>query len=404
MRNHAEVVIVGAGVAGGALAVTLARDGVSVLLLEKTRPHVDRVQGEWLAPWGVAQAVKLGVVDDLIAAGGHYIHWTVPYTEGVPLDKANTNTTDLSTLFRDVPGALGVGYPRMCNGLIEAAKIAGATILQRVAGVEVEAGASPAVTFNHEGRRHKLRPKLVIGADGRGSTIAKQVGLSTEIVPSNLSLAGLLVEGAFGWPEDCQLVGTERDRTFFVFPQGNGQIRLYLCYPRSQRKRFAGPDAAAAFLRAFDLTIPQDYNLTTAKPAGPCREYPCTEAWMDVPSVPGVILIGDAAGNSDPSIGQGLGNALTDVLMIKSALLHAPDGRSGAFSGYIEDRRERMRGLRCLGRLISAFRCNDSLTAARRRVEEVHRRVPGGHTLHDLTLAQLKGPYETPADAFTREA
>ena len=71
--HNADVVIVGAGIAGSALATTLARHGVSVLLLERTRQPIDRAQGEWLAPWGVAQAAKIDVLDDLIAAGGH--HW-----------------------------------------------------------------------------------------------------------------------------------------------------------------------------------------------------------------------------------------------------------------------------------------------------------------------------------------
>ena len=52
MRD-AEVVIIGAGIAGGALGTALARRGMSVLLLEKTLVHQDRVRGEYLAPWGV---------------------------------------------------------------------------------------------------------------------------------------------------------------------------------------------------------------------------------------------------------------------------------------------------------------------------------------------------------------
>lgn len=45
-----DVVIVGAGVAGGALATRLARDGLSVLVLERTLVHIDGIRGEWLAP------------------------------------------------------------------------------------------------------------------------------------------------------------------------------------------------------------------------------------------------------------------------------------------------------------------------------------------------------------------
>jgi flavin-dependent dehydrogenase len=45
-----DVVIVGAGVAGGALATRTARDGFSVLMLERTLVHLDRIRGEKILP------------------------------------------------------------------------------------------------------------------------------------------------------------------------------------------------------------------------------------------------------------------------------------------------------------------------------------------------------------------
>ena len=54
-----DVVVVGAGIGGSAMALALARGGKQVLLLEKTTEHRDVVRGEWLAPWGVAEANQL---------------------------------------------------------------------------------------------------------------------------------------------------------------------------------------------------------------------------------------------------------------------------------------------------------------------------------------------------------
>lgn len=56
VREDFDVAIVGAGIAGGALATRLARDGKSVLLLERTLVHIDRIRGEFLAPLGVSEA------------------------------------------------------------------------------------------------------------------------------------------------------------------------------------------------------------------------------------------------------------------------------------------------------------------------------------------------------------
>lgn len=399
-----EVVIVGAGIAGSALATILARQGVSVLLLEKTLLHVDRIRGEWLAPWGVAQATKIGILDDLITAGGHYITWSMRYSENVPIEEGRAKAFDLSSLFPNVPGAMGVGHPQLCETLNTAARDAGATILRGVSRIEVQPGARPKIAFDHEGQHSELRPKLVVGADGRGSAVARQIGLRVESDPLHHFMSGLLVDGAHGWPEDSQSVGVEDDRTFFIFPQGDGRIRLYLCYAPSQRRRFAGPDATAAFLKAFTLRcLPEESNLASARPAGPCLSYPNADTWIDVPVAPGVVLIGDAAGHNDPTIGQGLSIAFSDVLMVTKVLLEQSSWDVGAFAPYLEDRRERMRRLRFLGRLVSAFRCDYS-DAARRRQDEVRRQLPTRPTLGYQALGQVKGPYDTPADAFSQKA
>jgi flavin-dependent dehydrogenase len=63
-----DVITVGGGLAGSALATALARTGHKVLVLERETRFKDRVRGENMVPWGVA----LRLVDDLLAAGGHW--------------------------------------------------------------------------------------------------------------------------------------------------------------------------------------------------------------------------------------------------------------------------------------------------------------------------------------------
>ena len=69
------------------------------------------------------------------------------------------------------------------------------------------------------------------------------------------------------------------------------------------------------------------------------------DTWTDQPYAPGVVLIGDAAGWSDPIIGQGLPIAMRDVGIITDILRIESDW-SKAFADYGEERRERMRRLR----------------------------------------------------------
>jgi 2-polyprenyl-6-methoxyphenol hydroxylase-like FAD-dependent oxidoreductase len=64
-----EIVIVGGGIGGGALATVLARNGIEVVVLERETSYPDRVRGEFVAPWGVAELKRLGLLDLLYARG-----------------------------------------------------------------------------------------------------------------------------------------------------------------------------------------------------------------------------------------------------------------------------------------------------------------------------------------------
>jgi squalene monooxygenase len=61
LNRDADVVIIGAGIMGCALAVALGRQGRSVLLLEKSLKEPDRIVGELLQPGGVSALEKLGL-------------------------------------------------------------------------------------------------------------------------------------------------------------------------------------------------------------------------------------------------------------------------------------------------------------------------------------------------------
>jgi len=403
MPDTPEIVIVGAGISGGALATALVRSGRTVLLLEKTVVHRDRVRGEIMVPWGVDEAGQLGVLDDLLEAGAHFVRFNVPYNEGVSPEAARARTLSLGEIIPGVAEALAFGHPQACDALNESAKRAGCGMIRGITGLKVTPGAPPTIEFVANGRAQSLMPRLVVGADGRGSVVARQIGIRVESDPTHHILAGLLVDDVHPWPDSDMTSGNENGIMYYVFPQGMGRIRLYLGYPVEQRGRFVGGNGVRNFLAAFNLTsLPHADAFCEATPAGPCHGYPNADVWADIPAAPGVVLIGDAAGANDPTIGQGLSIAMRDARLVRDVLLEGTRGLSDDFTPYIRERTERMRRLRFTARLISTFR--EFTGAARMRRQRAQERIAADPSIGLPFKTYLRGAHNMPKEAFEPEA
>jgi 2-polyprenyl-6-methoxyphenol hydroxylase-like FAD-dependent oxidoreductase len=400
MAESPEIVIVGAGVAGAALSIVLARQGRSVLLLEKSARHADRVRGESVTPWGVAEARELGLLDILIDAGAHFASKLVLYGEGIDPVAAQARPIDISALIPGVRGNLKLGHPTMCQALDDAAEAAGVTLLREVSRVAVTPGAPPTIAYRHDGNAVELRPRLVVGADGRGSAVAKQIGAKVQTDPLHHLFGGLLIDGCPEWPADVMVTGTEGRGTFYIFPQGRGRIRLYYAYGAERRREFNGNGGARNFLDAFRLaTVPGSEWVAAARPAGPCQGYPNADTWVDRPYAEGVVLIGDAAGHNDPTIGQGVSIALRDVRLVSEALAANARWTPDIFEPYAAERRRRMARLRSLAQQFSKYRCEYTEERRAGRIRAA-KRLAADPSLATPFRAVLLGPDRLSEEAY----
>jgi 2-polyprenyl-6-methoxyphenol hydroxylase-like FAD-dependent oxidoreductase len=126
-----------------------------------------------------------------------------------------------------------------------------------------------------------------------------------------------------------------------------------------------------------------------------------TDTWTDTVVVDGVVLIGDAAGWSDPVIGQGLSVTFGDVHLITDVLLAGPDWSPAAFQPYADERKERMRRLRftCAAvNLMNAF--GDEARERRGRLQQFFLSNP----LASPVASMLLGAWALPEEAYSEGA
>lgn len=397
-----DMVIVGGGIGGGALASVMAAAGHSVLVLERTTEYPDRVRGEWIAPWGILEAKKLGLYDALVRAGGHHLGRHATFGEELDPGLALSQAADLRGLL-GAGGPLCNRHPIACETLTNVARERGVTVLRGVEQVRVSPGAQPSVSYVHAGEAFSAIGRLVVGADGRNGVVRGQCGIVEHSDPTHHLFSGMLVDDAAGWPDDLQTKGTAGDVNFLAFPQGGGRVRLYLGYGYDQKSLLAGKDAQRRFLDAFGLEcIPFADAIVNSTPISWCHSYPNEDSWVDEPFVEGVLLIGDSAGHNDPITGQGLSITLRDVRVVSDLLLSQADWGPGLFAPYAVERQERMRRLRYAAAIQSRLDSEFGTEFTARRVA-ARDRMAANPMLSMATAGVMVGPEMVPAEVFTQE-
>ncbi|MGO9875533.1 MAG: FAD-dependent oxidoreductase [Acidimicrobiia bacterium] len=396
MADVSDVVVVGGGIGGASLAFALAHAGVGVTVLEASTEFADRVRGESMQAWGVKEARDVGVEQVLLDAGAHITPVWKQYRE----DAGDVGDIPMSMMIPDIPGSLNLRHPDACQALLNAAADAGATVARGVRDVVLSIGSSPIVTYTTNGDATELRTTLVVGADGRGSTVRKQAGIALDRQEPISYIAGLLVDGLDGVPNDHDVVAAEGDVFFLMFHQGGGRARVYLCTGLSGQHRFSGRKGTEQFLAACNVSCyPWSQQVMAATPAGPCATYAGDDTWTDAPFADGVVLIGDAAGHNDPVIGQGLSIAMRDVRIVRDLILDGAH-ESAAFASYGQERASRMERVRFLADVLAVAQAEDAENRSARRTMLAENIAAMDPEILPLMISAFAGPETIPQEAL----
>jgi 2-polyprenyl-6-methoxyphenol hydroxylase-like FAD-dependent oxidoreductase len=313
-----DVITVGGGIGGASIAKALAEKGLRVLVTEREESFKDRIRGEWLAPWGGAEAQMLGLYDLLIEKCAHQQPYFNFGFGGFTRDLRITTPQKLP--------ALTFYHAAMQEVVLEAARAAGAEVRRGVTVKNVIAGKRPSVSIEGKGETRELTARLVVCADGRSSAGRSWGEFAVKRGRQRLLGAGILLED-LAVPDDTSvsMMNPVIGRVAFLFPQGEGRVRAYLMYGEEEVGRLQGESAIGRFVAACAQTgIPAE-AYAGARPAGPLASFDMTESWVEHPYREGLALIGDAAGSSDPTWGQGMSLTLRDARVLSSHLLTTDD-------------------------------------------------------------------------------
>jgi flavin-dependent dehydrogenase len=329
-RESREVVIVGAGPAGSAVAAWLTDAGHDVLLLDRSDFPRRKPCAECVNPAGVEALRRLGVWDEVESTSPARLDgWRVAAKDGDGFDGCFP------------AGVHGIAIPRLVLDAIlarhAAARGAELRTPARVTDVLRDArGRVTGVRARIAAGEAEIGARLVIGADGLRSVVLRRLGLLRRR-PKLRKLALTAHVAGFDGPPGRGLVHVSgRGACLGIAPVGGGLANATVVVPDERADEVAG-DADAFYDAALRwYGFPHLRRVDDVLATGPF-DCPIRRAVAD-----GALLVGDAAGYFDPFTGQGIYRALRGAELAAEtarAALRANDTSTRALIPYERARR-----------------------------------------------------------------
>ena len=298
MSASYDAVIVGARVAGSGLAIRLARSGRSVLMIDRSPYGSDTLSSHGFGGMAMTQAVKLGVIDELVETGAPKLGaFRIDFdgqTMIMPMDDRSGGFT------------LSIRRTTLDPILVEHARRAGAEVRHGVAarGLLFDGDRVVGITIeNEDGSIEDVAARIVIGADGRHSHVAEWAGarIYDRVASPSCAIYGYY-EGfeppETGWSIQF-ICGDGIDS--LVAPSDGGVTAILVIYDpeRFEQERRGGVEAFEAAARSIPVLRDQLRSaklVSKLRPSG-LRELEC---FFRVPYGKGWALVGDAGYKEHP--------------------------------------------------------------------------------------------------------
>lgn len=329
MSHDADVLVIGGGLAGSATALSLARAGKSVIVVEKRRFPRDKPCGEGLLPHGVEELTALGFGQTLDDAKAQPFVGIRYRCHGARADGD----------FAD--GARGRGVRRrLLDDAVQQRAIQEGAHLENATARSFELSDGGVRARLGDGR--ELRARLLVGADGPRSKVRHALGLDGGAPREGRYAIRQHFELARGVPlPDRVEVTALHGHELYLTPVQPGVVGIAaLCERRVMQSGEGAPAARlAALLEGAHDAVRE--RLQGSQPAGPAMacgplRVKARRTWSTR-----ALLVGDAAGYVDAITGEGMSLALGTSALAVKALVDVLEGRAGeraAFTRYARGR------------------------------------------------------------------
>jgi geranylgeranyl reductase family protein len=302
-----DVAIVGAGPAGSATAARLAERGWRVVLLDRADFPRAKPCGECINPAAVEELDRLGALAAVRAAGAAELAgWRIESPAG----------TRFGGDFPAGVAALAMPRARLDAVLLAHAAARGAEVRtgEPVRELIYDAGRVAGVRVGRGRRTRELRARLVVGADGLRSVVARRLGLVARAPKLRKLALTAHVRGISGLDGRGEL-HVRRWGCIGVAPVGEGVANAVVVLNEAHRGAATGRPA-----ECFDEALAAEPRLAGAERTTEVLATGPFDWAMRSAVADGALVVGDAAGYFDPFTGEGIGRALHGAELAATAI------------------------------------------------------------------------------------
>lgn len=311
-----DVIVVGARCAGAPLAMLLARGGHKVLLVDRSAFPSDRLSTHFLKRTGASYLRDWGLLDAVVDLGTPQIRRHSMHVGGVVLSGS-------APAHRGVDADYTPRRLYLDQLLVDAAVEAGVEVRERfsVKGLIIEEGRVVGVRGSDRGGSSvEERARIVIGADGLHSLVARGVGARTYCDAGSLSGAFYAYYSGMRDRDDAAELHFLDERRFVItFPTNDDLDLVFVFWPVDEIRRVRA-DLDAAFSDVLGLVPNLHERVNAGHRETRFAGMPACPNFFREAHGPGWALVGDAAHHRDPITAQGITSAFLQASILGEEL------------------------------------------------------------------------------------